>query len=160
MRHSGASLVAKETGSALVVKALLQHDKIDTSMQYIHDVEDSIQQRISPLRLVSEKVFEEYGSSINMEPKQLTEDNCRVESKTTALVPVEVEVVEWVIDLTEDMFPEVVDGIEIRSLLRTEDLRLLRRVFIHYAKSDMANGDVSKCRQLMERMMRKAKKRR
>jgi len=54
LRHSGASLVAQETGSALAVKALLQHDKIDTSMDYIHDAEDVIQQRISPLRLVGE----------------------------------------------------------------------------------------------------------
>ena len=30
LRRSGASLVARETGSALVVKALLQHDKVDT----------------------------------------------------------------------------------------------------------------------------------
>ena len=40
LRHSSASLVARETGQALVVKALLQHDDLKTSMGYIHDVED------------------------------------------------------------------------------------------------------------------------
>jgi integrase/recombinase XerD len=50
-RHTAASLVARSSKSALVVKAILQHDDVRTSQAYIHDVEDTIQQDISPLQL-------------------------------------------------------------------------------------------------------------
>jgi integrase len=55
LRHSGASLVAQNTGSVLMVKALLQHDNINTSMVYIHDAEDKLRQRISPLQIMSDE---------------------------------------------------------------------------------------------------------
>ena len=44
--------MARETDEALVVKALLHHDNLKTSMDYIHDVEDMLQDRYSPLRLL------------------------------------------------------------------------------------------------------------
>ena len=44
LRHTAASLVARSSKSALVVKAILQHDDVRTSQAYIHDVEDTIQQ--------------------------------------------------------------------------------------------------------------------
>jgi site-specific recombinase XerD len=49
--HTSASLVARETRSALVVKALLNHDKIETSELYTHNVESELAQEISPLDL-------------------------------------------------------------------------------------------------------------
>jgi integrase len=63
LRHSSGSLVAKETGSVLAVKALLQHDSVDTSMIYIHDVEEEMQKRISPLELVGK-----YGGGVKQLP--------------------------------------------------------------------------------------------
>lgn len=158
LRHSGASIVAKETGSALAVKALLQHDKIDTSMEYIHDVEDVIQQRISPLRLVGEQVFGADSGDIQIDVKQLVIDSAINNPATKALVPVEVEVVEGTIDLTEELFSGISDGVEVRPLLKTEDLRLIRKVFISYAKLDIANGDTYKCSELFKRMLRKYKR--
>jgi integrase len=158
LRHSGASLVARETGSALVVKALLQHDKIDTSMEYIHDVEDVIQQSISPLRLVSNEIFGDVN--LGAEIKQITMGSEITDNNTTDLVPVEVEVVEGVIDLTEEMFPEIDEGIKVRPLFKTEDLRMIRRVFVSYARSNAGNGEIYDCQDLMKRMLRKSKGRR
>ena len=57
IRHTSASLVASEKGSALMVKAILQHDDIETSMEYIHDVEDKLQQEVSPLQLLGDRAF-------------------------------------------------------------------------------------------------------
>jgi integrase len=59
LRHSSASLVARE-GKPLLVKALLQHDDIGTSMVYIHDVEDLIigTDEYSPLRLLGKQYSE------------------------------------------------------------------------------------------------------
>jgi len=158
LRHSGASLVAQETGSALAVKALLQHDKIDTSMEYIHDAEDVIQQKISPLRLVSEKVFGGNGFGVEVEPRQIELVGGQVvEGDVKALVPVEVEVVEGVVDLLDEQFPEIEDGVEVRSLLKTEDLRLIRRAFLGYIRSGHAGCDEVSLKSMMKRMLRKVK---
>jgi integrase len=157
LRHSGASLVAQETGSALAVKALLQHDNIDTSMEYIHDAEAVIQQRISPLRLVSEKLFGKGNGLIALEPKQLTMGGEVVLEAEVEVVEGECKDVEAEVDLVEGLFPEIKDGYAVRSVFSTDDLRLLRRVFVGYAKYDEHSPDVVKCRELMKRMLRKVK---
>lgn len=157
LRHSSASLVAEVTGQALAVKALLQHDDISTSMEYIHDVEDVIQQRISPLRLVGEKVFGEGKGGIALATKQLTMGSESGKEAVVEVVDAEYEVAEGEVDLFNELFPEIVDGVEVRSVFKTEDLRLLRRVFIGYAKGNEHNGDVARSRELMKRMLRKVK---
>ena len=159
LRHSGASLVAQETGSALAVKALLQHDKIDTSMEYIHDAEDVLQQRISPLRLVGEKVFGEGGKGL-VEAKQLTmgSEGKVVEGEaSTLLEPVEAEVIDQVNDFLDEQFPEIDDGVRVRPLLKTEDLRLIRQLFMVAIRSDGAGSDEMRARVLMRRMLKKVK---
>lgn len=150
LRHSGASLVAQETGSALAVKALLQHDKIDTSMEYIHDAEDLIQQRISPLRLVGEKVFGEGGFE-GTKIKQITMGG-EVES-----IGEVVEVVDGVVDLLDEQFREVRDDMVVHSRLKAQDLRLIRRVFMGYIRNGEAGDDEVRCRELFRRMLRKVK---
>jgi len=156
LRHSGASLVAQETGSALAVKALLQHDKIDTSMEYIHDAEDLIQQRISPLRLVGEKVFGEGGFEV-AEVKQLTMGGEGIDVGSEVVPSGEVEVDDGVVDLLAEQFREVRDDMMVHPLFKADDLRLIRRVFMGYIKSGMAGSDEAKCRVLFGRMLRKVK---
>ncbi len=159
LRHSGASLVAQVTGSALAVKALLQHDKIDTSMEYIHDAEEVIQQRISPLRLVGEKVFGEGGEGL-IKSKQLTmgsEGEVVEGEASTLLEPVEAEVVDQVVDFLDEQFREISDDTEIHSRLRADDLRLLRRVFMRDIRSGLAGSDETQCKELFKRMLRKVK---
>ena len=57
LRHSSASLVAEKTKNVMAVKALLQHDSIQTSMLYVHDVEEELLKgESSPLQLVADKV--------------------------------------------------------------------------------------------------------
>jgi len=149
LRHSSASLVAQEAGEALIVKALLQHDDIATSMGYIHDVEDLVirDEKYSPLRLLGKK----YGEAVQLQsvaPLQLTDSEGGVGA---ALVPVaEVEGAS----LIGGLFPEVSDGVAVRSVLHCEDLRLIRKAFVFYARYNNGN-DVTKARELMKRMLRK-----
>jgi len=162
LRHSGASLVARETGSALVVKALLQHDKIDTSMQYIHDAEDVIQQKHSPLKMLGEAWFKRHADGETVVPEQLQLTDGIV-SDSKALVPVNAGVVEVEseFELDEDigdgLFPEIEDGKEVRPLLRTDDLRLMREIFVVYARNNRGSNMVVRSRELMKRIVRRSK---
>lgn len=156
LRHSGASLVAQVTGSALAVKALLQHDKIDTSMEYIHDTEDILQQRISPLKLMGDQV---YGEIANDELKQL-ELKSGI-NETPLDQPIEQNETPTsnpqIIDLFELEFDEIKENITIRSQLNSDDLNLLRRAMIAYAKTGTAGQDKDRSKALLRRMLRKVK---
>ncbi len=163
LRHSGASLVAQETGSALAVKALLQHDDIHTSMGYIHDVEDVIQQRISPLALVGEKVVGEGFREVYNEPKQLTlgrddptDNDGYINNDGVDAVVGECELVGNDREMYEEMFPVVKDGVSVRPLLKTEDLRLIREVFIEYIILTDGSHEIM-LRDMMRRVLRKVK---
>ena len=149
IRHSSASLIANETREALVVKALLQHDDIKTSLGYIHDVEEGIikDDKYSPLRLLGER----YGKG--QQGSLLIEDGSE---PGVAIVPVGVNgLVEVVGDeLMGDLFPEVKAGVAVRAVLREDDLLLMREAFMFYAKYN--DGiKVSRARALMRRMLRK-----
>ncbi len=69
----------------------------------------------------------------------------------------DVEVVEddGFNEVVGDMFPEIREGVEVRSRLRTEDLMLIRKGFIEMAVSDRYSRDVAKAKDLMKRMIRK-----
>ena len=55
-------------------------------------------------------------------------------------------------------FPEIRDGVQVHSRLKTEDLRLIRRAFIVYSESGKASGfEEGKMMMLMRRMLRKVK---
>jgi len=147
LRHSSASLVASETKNVLAVKALLQHDNIQTSMIYIHDVEEDIQKSISPLQLVADRVKDSGLYAQKQLPMTGTPDNGGV------------AVVEdnGIDSLIEEMFPEVGDGVEIRPLLRTADLALIRKGFLEMAARGRYSADVGKARELMKRMLRRVR---
>ena len=147
LRHSSASLVASDTHNAMAVKALLQHDSIQTSMLYIHDVEDEILKgESSPLEIVANRVK---GSGMYKQK----------------LLPVKAsgdgdddEVVDDGFDeVVGDMFPEISEGIIIHSRLRSEDLSLIREGFIELARNDRYSREVGKARLLLKRMLRKVK---
>jgi integrase len=141
LRHSAASLVAKETESSLVVQALLQHDHISSSEVYIHDVRDVVQDKYSPLRLLGEAV------SSGSEVKQLT-----MPSDGGALSQCKSEVSRW-----DGELPEVPDGVVVRPALDSDNLRLIREVFRFYIVSDGVSQVSVRCRELFVRMLRKVK---
>ena len=157
LRHSSASLVARETGQALVVKALLQHDDLKTSMGYIHDVEDILQDRYSPLRLLGERYKEAVGDNGGFEAEQLQLFDGQSGGESVALVPVggDVEAEAGIDDLIGDMFPKVREGVAVRTLLKYEDLLLMRKIFVWYASYNRSNNDAVRARELMKRMLRK-----
>lgn len=146
LRHSSASLVAKATGNVMAVKALLQHDSIQTSMLYVHDVEEEVLKgKSSPLQLVADEVKESGLYKQKLLPLKASGDSG------------DVEVVEddGFDEVVGDMFPEIREGVEVRSRLRTEDLMLIRKGFIEMAVSDRYSRDVAKAKDLMKRMIRK-----
>jgi integrase len=156
LRHSSASLVARE-GKPLLVKALLQHDDIGTSMVYIHDVEDLIigTDEYSPLRLLGKQYSEDHPDSVEAEQLQLPDGQGG--SGTMGLVNVDGEVVAEVgiDDLVADMFPKIREGVAVRTVLKYEDLMLMRKIFLWYASYNRSSNDAVRARELMKRMLRK-----
>jgi integrase len=142
LRHSSASLVAKETGSVLAVKAILQHDSVDSSMVYIHDVEEEVQKRVSPLKLVSDAAVAS-GSGV----KQLT-----MGDGVGAPEESQSELNRW-----DGELPEVGDEVSVRPLLKAEDLRVIREAFRHYIMADSVGRGQVRCRELFVRWLRKVK---
>jgi len=55
-------------------------------------------------------------------------------------------------------FPEIRDGVQVHSRLKTEDLRLIRRAFIAYCESGKASiFEEGRMMFLMKRMLRRVK---
>lgn len=163
-RHTSASLVARETGSALSVKALLQHDRIETSMIYIHDAEDEIQQKVSPLEVLGKRYAEgrqgrhtNNGIEVEQIEMAIVQDK---NSESVSLVPIDHEVIEAKELKTDifyvDMFPEIKDTVAVRPLLKAKELNLMRDIFIEYlALTDGRHA--ARLREFMNRMLRKVK---
>jgi integrase len=160
IRHSGGTLVARATRDVFVVKELLQHDKIDTSMIYIHGVAEEDARKISPLQLMRDASG--FGES-EMEVSQLALGEG--ESMTTAL---STEVLDADVvsgngvneggSFADDVFPEIPEGdISIRPLLRSDDLKFLRRLMVVGFNNDVSRKDALKGRELLRRMLRKVK---
>jgi hypothetical protein len=155
IRHSSASLVAQESGEALIVKALLQHDDIKTSMVYIHDVDDMVikDDKYSPLRLLGKRYGEAHPGEVEAKRLMVTGGQG---GESMALIPIGGEGLVEVegVSLVGDLFPEVKDGIVVRSVLKFEDLLLIREAFVFFARYHDGNN-VTKARVLMRRMLRK-----
>jgi len=151
IRHTSASLLAREYDSALIVKSLLQHDDIKTSMRYIHDAEDLVvgDDRYSPLRLLGEHYKKAVGGNGVLEAEQLQLPD-GVSGESMALVPE-----GSIVDLVGDMFPNLREGVAVRTLLKYEDLVLMRRIFVWYASYNRSSNDSVRARELMKRMLRK-----
>jgi len=145
LRHSSASLVAADTKNAMAVKAFLQHDNIQTSMIYVHDVEEEMLKGISPLKLVADKI----NDGEMFKQKQLPMKGSEAGG--------DVEVVDGdgVDDLIVEMFPEIGEDVAIRPLLKTEDLMLMRKGFMEMAIREKYSGDVGRARELLKRMIRR-----
>jgi integrase len=150
-RHTAGTLVAKHTRSALAVKALLQHDKIDTSMIYIHNAEEDIQQEISPLEIAGELIKEEEAKA-----QQLLLPSGE---QTTTIVPADqVEVVEGIPDLTDQLFPEIPPDVEIRPRLATESLTLLRKACVYYCQNASIPGETAKYSRMFKMFLKNSPK--
>lgn len=155
LRHSSASLVAMEGGQGLIVKALLQHDDIKTSMDYIHDVDDLVvrDDKYSPLRLLGKRYAERVSGGRVPALMQIEDGQG---GKSIAIVPVRDDGLVEVegASLLGDSFPDVEDGIAVRTVLRSEDLILIREAFVFYARYNDGNH-TARARALMRRMLRK-----
>ncbi len=147
LRHSSASLVAADTKNVMAVKAFLQHDNIQTSMIYIHDVEEDILKGISPLKLIADKISDGEMFTQKQLPMKGSDD----------VDDVEVADGDGVDDLLVEMFPEIGEGVAIRPLLKTDDLMLIRKGFMEMAMRERYSGNAGRARELMKRMLRRVR---
>jgi len=141
IRHSVGSMIARETGSPFAVKAILQQDRIETANIYVHDVEEELQKSISPLEIMSRGIEEEQSLMLKSGVEEIDK---------------EIRESEFIGD--EFLLSEVGEGIEVRPLLKTEDLRLIKRIFEDFIKNGKLDRDVIRCRELYNRFLRKVKK--
>ena len=71
---------------------------------------------------------------------------------------------DYVRKLTEGKLPEIKDGVKVRSMLKTDDLRLIRKGFVALIRSDEVGKmvdikvrDGERACALLKRMLRKVK---
>jgi integrase len=157
LRHTAASLVAREGMKPLLVKALLQHDDIKTSMKYIHDVEDLVigGDEYSPVKLLEKRYREAHRGDGQSEPLELASG--LPSGASTAVVPVEavVEAEDGAVDLVDELFPEIPEGKGVRSEFGPEDLVNLRTVFIRHARNYPDDRLVGWSRERLRHMLRR-----
>jgi integrase/recombinase XerD len=148
LRHTSASIVGIESGSALIVQSLLQHDDIKTSQIYMHDVQDKLALKYSPLQLLSDKLNAGTDPNIKQHPLMIPEhpQSASTEPVTDAKDNIDV--------LIESSFQEVPPHISIRPKLDSDDLNLIRRSFIAVSQNG-ALTDGNSARQLFRRILRR-----
>lgn len=151
LRHSGASMVARESGSVLAVKAVLQQEDVKSSMIYVHDIEDSLKQVYSPLKILRESLVAEGDGDV----LQLGMGSVGV-GDGVAVAVVEKPDDGWSAVLEGDL-KEISDDVEVRPLLKADDLRLIRGVFIDCIKAGVAGSREGRMISLLRRMVRKVK---
>lgn len=152
LRHSSATLVAEATKNVLAVKALLQHDSIQTSNLYIHDVEEEVLKgAVSPMKLIEEKLREsgKFGGR-----KQLPLEASSGRGEAEVVDVIEDEAFNTMVG---DMFPGIKQGVSVHTTLKALDLELIRRGFIELARVEPFSADIGNARLLMKRMLRKVK---
>ncbi len=151
LRHSGASMVARESGSVLAVKAVLQQEDVKSSMIYIHDVEDGLKQVYSPLKILRDSFVDEADGDV----VQLGMGSVGERDSVTVAV-VEKPDDGWSAVL-EGELKEISDNVQVRPLLKADDLRLIRGVFLDYIKAGLAGSREGRMVSLLRRMVRKVK---
>jgi hypothetical protein len=148
IRHTSASLVAKETGSILAVQSLLQHANQATSQIYIHDVQNTLQQKTSPLKLVADNI---YGNN----PEHIKQSALLTSGSSTEIIPIESN--NNVDSIIESSFRTISEDRTIRPLLDKKDCELIRRAFICLSQFGQITTDAGESRNLWRRITRKVK---
>ena len=148
LRHTSASIVGIESGSALIVQSLLQHDDIKTSQIYMHDVQDKLALKYSPLQLLSDKLNAGTDPNIKQHPLMIPEHPQSVSTEPVTDAKDNIDV------LIESSFQEVPPHISIRPKLDSDDLNLIRRAFIAVSQNG-ALTDGNSARQLFRRILRR-----
>ena len=102
--------------------------------------------------MVGERVFGEAGM-VGLETKQIPMvAGAGVFGDEMGVV--EGEAVDVVVDMLDEQFAEISDGVAVRPLLKTENLRLMRRLFLVAIRSGGVGSDETEARELMKRMLR------
>ena len=106
--------------------------------------------------LLGERYREAIGDNGGSEGEQLQLPD-GISGESVALVHVGGEVVAeaGIDDSIGDMFPKVREDVAVRTLLKHEDLMLMRKAFVWYASYNGASNDVVRARELVRRMLRK-----
>ncbi len=154
LRHSSGTLIAKVTGSDLAVKSKLQHDKQETSHLYMHDVEDMIADKVSPLGMLG-SLFGQDAQEVNPEQMMLGDGSKSQVEGTDIEVDYEVLDGETGLvvdqDLVSDMFIGVPDAVSDRPVpvhrepsVLSEDDKASMESFVEKTGGDGAKPDGDK----------------
>jgi hypothetical protein len=125
-------------------------------MGYIHDAQDELKHQLSPLAMLGEEFIKPRP---NIQVKLLPMDNTE---PSTALVPInspveEIEHVEAVPDLSEELFPEIPEGVRTRALhptLTYKRLMALRKACVFYAQNAPLDGLTGELSQMFKDFFR------
>jgi integrase/recombinase XerD len=155
IRHSGATLVAKETDSILIVQSLLAHSSQAMSQRYIHDVQKELSQKVSPLQLLKDKLADSNPNSQYTQSNLLTSGETPNTQTLRAVSIIQDNTIDQIIDSS---YPDITDAMKVRPLLNANDLKLIRRAFVCLAQFGQVTTDPSESRKLFHRFLRKEKK--
>jgi integrase/recombinase XerD len=145
IRHSSASMVAKITDNAFLTQSLLGHANPQTTQIYMHDVHDTIIQKVSPLQMVKD----------NISPQHSTQALLLPSGEPTNQTSNETIITNKVDEIIESSYPQITDSMKVRTQLNSDDLRLIRRAFICLSQFGQITTDSSDSRKLLKRFLRK-----
>ncbi|MFH1381755.1 MAG: tyrosine-type recombinase/integrase [Chloroflexota bacterium] len=145
IRHSMATLVGELTRDPYTVQKWLRHTDLGTSQKYVHIGDDDRKGGNSLLGMLASQFKGSNEAGISQ--LHLGDGSGKVVAEQGASMAV-------VENMMASSFPEIPDGVEVRSLLKDEDLRLLVRFMKLYPG---ATADVVAGRELIRRMLRKVK---
>jgi hypothetical protein len=154
LRHSSASLVMKASnGNISLVQALLQHANQKTTALYIHDWQTDLQQTVSPLALINDAI------KSPIDPNQPLLLPTEPADNSTSLVASNQNIIYN--DNKPDILIEAIyllpaENTNIRPLLKTDDILLIRRAFICLAQFSQVITDAKDSRTLYRRILRKS----
>lgn len=115
------------------------------SMEYIHDVDETFQQETSPLQLLGEDLFGENAQRQTQTPLMITQQ--------TGQQPGDEALDDQ--ELYNQMFKPVPEGLKIRPQLSTNDLDLVRQMFVHFCRTTEYSTTTAEIKQLYARVLRK-----
>jgi integrase len=153
-RHTAASLVAEESGSVLAVQSVTGHADIKMAQRYIHDVNNKIAQKYSPLEIAMSKSSIDVSESAQTALVVLSGNKPEQKPLKEIVINPDGTFISSVNNWIEDMFAIPPENKVIRPRLNNSDLNLLRHALqLVVEHSRWLSADVQ-ARDLWKRILR------
>lgn len=159
LRHTSATITAKETGSLIAVQRLLQHDRAATSEIYIHMADDESEQEFSPLDAIMTKTtdYSPDYKPVQTEFVEISKDGTEIIETLPAIQTNMINDTSksdyW--NLIEQDLKEITDDTRIRPKLTAQDLRIIQHCILTCARANALGTYSGQAIALLKRIMRK-----